>query len=242
MNSSPLFIVFDVTLSLNDIDFKGTPTVTLQVAVFPFSVVAVILQLPFPTAVTVPSCDTVATALLLDFHVTVLSPSAFAGNTVATNFSVWSFSKSNVVLFKVTPVTGCFTVIITDDVVLFAPVAVIVAVPFPTAVTTPLLTVATFSSLDVYVTPFWFVPSGVYFTVKLAVSPTINSLADEVKDIDSNGKITSTVASVIVDSIGLLLIPSCIGYVSPSVWIAKVVCPIFASCLALKVSWYTVPL
>ena len=45
---------------------------TLQVAVA-LPQVAVILAMPTDTAVTVPSEDTVATASLSDFHVTVLS-------------------------------------------------------------------------------------------------------------------------------------------------------------------------
>lgn len=63
--------------------------VTVQLAVLPPSlVVTVMTAVPdFPTAVMMPVLSTVATDVLLDDHVTVLS-AALLGETVAVSFSV----------------------------------------------------------------------------------------------------------------------------------------------------------
>ena len=79
--------------------------VTLQVAVLPFTLVAVIVQAPgvFP-ALTSPFALTVAMALLSDVHVTVLK-SVVVGVTVAKSCSVLPFAKLALVLFSLIPVS-----------------------------------------------------------------------------------------------------------------------------------------
>lgn len=147
-------------------------TVTSQVAVAPPFVVAVIIALPPATpetAVTTPFWSTVAIFSLSDDHVTVES----ADFTVALNCSVDSATNSIFVLFNT---IESFTVTVQVAVALPTPsfppavVAVIVAVPFPTAVTLPSLsTVTTFESLDSHVI---VVVSGVVFAVNFVVSLT----------------------------------------------------------------------
>ena len=75
---------------------NSSTTVTLQVAVFPFEVFAVIVAVPFFRAFTVPP-DTVATEVLLLVHVTVLSV-ASDGVIVAVSFSELPFLMVNAVL------------------------------------------------------------------------------------------------------------------------------------------------
>ena len=64
-----MLLLFTVTL------VAGTFTVTTQVALTPLVVVTVMVAVPFPTAVTTPSLDTVATSLLevLQVKVSVVS-------------------------------------------------------------------------------------------------------------------------------------------------------------------------
>jgi hypothetical protein len=130
----------------------GFVTVTLHVAFLPLPSFAlhVMVAVPAPTAVTVPDEFTVATLLSLDVQLTLLFV-AVVGFTVFVSFSVPPTLSANVDLFRVTLVTltvvtaTSFTV--TLALALYVPadvVAVIVAVPAPFAVTTPLLsTVAT---------------------------------------------------------------------------------------------------
>ena len=84
---------------------------TLQVAVA-LPQVAVILAVPTDTAVTVPSEDTVATASLSDFHVTVLSV-VLSGSTVTVSFSLCPTSSDILValMLRIVASTG-FTVIV----------------------------------------------------------------------------------------------------------------------------------
>ena len=120
-----LFVAFDgetiairVSLSFSNIDneylFNETPvtetgvTVILHVAFFPPSlVVTEIVALPAPFAVTTPSMDTVATDVLLDVQVTVLSV-ALGGVTVAYNACESPTFSDNDVVFSVTPKTAMF--------------------------------------------------------------------------------------------------------------------------------------
>ena len=67
-------------------------TVTVHVAVVPFGVAAVIVAVPAATAVTLPFASTVATAVLLDVHVT----STLDGVTVAVSFDVAPSSNVSV--------------------------------------------------------------------------------------------------------------------------------------------------
>jgi hypothetical protein len=79
-------------------------TVTAHVALFP-PAAAVIVQDPAATAVTTPDEETVATAVELLDHDTVLSV-ASAGRTVAVNVLDWPTDKLRDMVFSVTDVTG----------------------------------------------------------------------------------------------------------------------------------------
>ena len=81
-------------------------TVTVQAAVLaPSAVVTVMVALPEPMAVTFPLLSTVATAVLLDVQVTLLSVASL-GATVAVSRSEPPTVSPRLVLFSVTPVTG----------------------------------------------------------------------------------------------------------------------------------------
>ena len=114
----------------------GTVTVTAQVAVLlPSVVVTVIVAVPAAPAVTFPAVETVATLVLLLLQVTFLFV-ALLGEIVAVSVSVAFGANVSVVLFRLTPVTGMFTV--TAQVADLPPaVAVIVAEPEPLEVTSP---------------------------------------------------------------------------------------------------------
>ena len=143
----------------------------------PSAVVAVMVAVPSATAVTTPVLLTVATLVSLLVHVTFLLVT-FAGVTVAVSVTVWLAALNEWdVLFRVMPVAGTgietVTVQVAERFVPSAVVAVMVAVPSATAVTTPvLLTVATLVSLLVHVTfllvAFVGVPVAVSVTVWLA--------------------------------------------------------------------------
>lgn len=137
-----LFSVTEVT--------AGLETVTLQVALLLFEVVAVMVVLPAATAVILPP-ETVATEGLEDFQVTVWSASA--GRTDAVIVLVFPITRFADVLDRVTLVAeGGVTV--TEHVTVFplTLLAVIVALPFPTAVTFPPDTVAILASEEDHVT------------------------------------------------------------------------------------------
>ena len=70
----------------------------------PPSAVTVIVASPTPTAVTFPLWSTVATAVLLLDHVTLLFV-AVEGSIVAVRVSVLPFSRLNSALLSLTPVT-----------------------------------------------------------------------------------------------------------------------------------------
>ena len=88
-------------------------TVTVQVAVKPLNVEAVIVAVPLPTAVTLPFA-TVATEVLSEVHVTVLL-SASLGVTVAVSVSEPPSSSEREELLRVMPVglTTMFSVTVT---------------------------------------------------------------------------------------------------------------------------------
>ena len=152
-------------------------TVTLHVAVLPpSSVVTVMVASPAFTAVTLPVASTVATAALLDFHVTFLLV-AFSGRMVATRVSLPPTRRLVAVLLSFTPVTlTSLSLTVTLHVAVLPPssvVTVMVASPAFTPVTLPAAsTVAMAVSLDFQVT-FWLVAfSGVMVAVRVSLSPT----------------------------------------------------------------------
>ena len=131
-------------------------TVTVQVAVLlPSVVVTVIVVVPAVSAVTWPLLFTVATAVLLLDHETLLSV-AFAGKMVYVRSvlpPIWRLADVGLML---TPVTATACTVTVQEAVIEASVvdvAVIVAVPMATPVTFPeLSTVATLVLLLVQVT------------------------------------------------------------------------------------------
>ena len=127
-------------------------TVTVHVAVFPLAVFTVIVVVPSATAVTFPSCVTVATSGLLLVQVKVFSLLALLGVIVAVNVNSFVPFKSNVFAVSLndilsgstSPVSVFTTVTLHVAVFPLAVVTVIVVVPFATAVTFPsFVTVAT---------------------------------------------------------------------------------------------------
>ena len=126
-------------------------TVTLQVAFLPLLVVAVIVAVPLPTAVTFPFA-TVATDCTELVHVTDLFV-ALLGKTVAVSVSLSPISNVKEVLLSDTEVTsttsdaGSLTVTVQIAVLPLCAVAVIVVAPSDLAVTFPPLTDATEESV-----------------------------------------------------------------------------------------------
>lgn len=92
---------------LMDVGFtEAAVTVTEQVACFPLPSLAlqVMVAVPAATAVTLPVLLTVATLVLLDVHVTLLSVALF-GRTVAVSVSLFPVSNESDVLLRVMLVT-----------------------------------------------------------------------------------------------------------------------------------------
>ena len=133
------------------LDSATCSTVTLTAAVLPLLLLAVMVAVPKPTALTIP-LETVATEVLLELQVRVLLV-ALLGETVAVR--VWEEPvpiKFRLDLFRLTPVTVMgFTVTLQLAVLPLLLLAVMVAVPKPTALTTPLETVATEVLLELQV-------------------------------------------------------------------------------------------
>ena len=104
-------------------------TVTEQLAVLPLLLLAVMVAVPKPTALTTP-LETVATEVLLELQVRVLLV-ALLGETVAVR--VWEEPvpvKLRLVLFRLTPVTAMgFTVTVQLEVRPFTVFAVMTVVP-----------------------------------------------------------------------------------------------------------------
>jgi len=155
-------------------------TITVQVAVFlPSSVVTVIVAVPDETAVTTPPI-TVATAGLLEVHVTVLLV-ALPGATVAVRVSVFPGDILVLGLFNDTPVTGTVTkspaVTVTVQVAVLLPsavVTVIVAVPAALAVTVPLVsTAATAGLLEVHVRLWLVALLGATVAIRVSEPPAV---------------------------------------------------------------------
>lgn len=155
-------------------------TCTVEVAVRALSsVVAVMVAIPGDTAVTTPLASTVAIDVLLLRQLTFWLV-ALAGVTVAINAVVSPMVILTELLFNVTFV-GRIGATITTQVAVSSPssvVAVIIAVPTPTAVTTPVvLTIAMSWSLLDHVT-FWLAAfQGATLTVKVRVPPTFSGMS-----------------------------------------------------------------
>jgi hypothetical protein len=175
----PLFRAIVFVFSVTPVTRTGF-TVTVQVAVCPPSaVLTVMVAVPTPTELTRP-LFTVATPGALVDHVTFLFV-ALAGAIVGVRVSVTPLpSRVSVGLSSVTPVTGIFTVTVQLEVLLLsaALVAVMIAVPPFTAITSPLLlTVATSLLLDDHVTCLFRALLGATVAVRVNVAPLPDRLS-----------------------------------------------------------------
>ena len=172
------------------IEVTGVPTVTLHLASFS-PALAVMVVSPSAMAVIIPSL-TVATFSLLEDQV-IFGSVASSGSTVAVriNFVPLTMVSSVFVVSRVIEVTGVVTVILLFA--SFSPAfAVIVASPSPTAVTTPSLTVATFSSLEDQVTVGSVASSGRTVALRVALLPLIMGNSVLSKAIEVTGVLTVT--------------------------------------------------
>ena len=154
-------------------------TVIVQLAVIPFSVVAVIMAVPALFAVTFPIRSTVATATLLLLQLTSLLYVVFSGRTVAVRVAVSPSVSVALLLSRHTSVIGISffsTVIVQLAVIPFSLVAVIMAVPALFAVTVPLAsTVATALLLLLQLTFLLYVVSyGSTSAESVIVSPSVS--------------------------------------------------------------------
>ena len=147
-------------------------TVTSQVAVLPFAVATVMVTVPAPIAVTVPLL-TVATFASDVVQVRLLSVVS-SGATVAVKVSLLPLMRERVFLFKLTPDARTLTVTSQVAVLPFAVVTVIVAVPAPTAVTVPFVTIVTFVLEDAQVKVLSVVSAGATVAVKVSLLPLIS--------------------------------------------------------------------
>ena len=160
----------------NDTDTTGTTTVTEQFAV-KLPAVADIVAEPADLAVTLPFESTVATEVLLDIQVTVLSV-ALEGVTVADSALV---SPTFIVIedeLRLIPVTGItFALTVTVQVAVLPPslvLTVIVAVPGDFAVTTPEEETAAIEVLfDDQVTDLSVAFEGLTVAVSVSESPSV---------------------------------------------------------------------
>ena len=132
---------------------KGISTVTEQLAVNS-PTLAVIVAVPGPLAVIVPSESMVATNVEDEVHVTSFESVVFVGLYVTLSFSVPPTFIEIEVLFKLIPFNGAFTVTVQLAVQL-PTLAVIVVLPGALAVIVPSVpTVATDVVDEVQVTVF----------------------------------------------------------------------------------------
>ena len=136
----------------------------------PSAVVAVMVALPFATAVTTPLAFTVATAVLSEAQVTVLFV-ALSGNTMAVRLPVCPGFSDRVAGATLNPVTEVLTS--TAQVAVLPPsavVAVMMALPLATAVTTPVWsTAATPVLLELQLTALLVALAGCTVAVRRSV-------------------------------------------------------------------------
>src|SRR5205809_206209 len=218
----------DAGVTVTDATGTGV-TVMADAPLFP-SLVAVIVAVPAVFPVTSPLALTVATAVLLLAQVTVrpLSGFPFASFGVAVSCTVWPTCTDAVAGLTVTAATGTVLTVIVAEPLCPSEVAVIVAAPAATAVTSPLaLTVATaVLPLDqVTVRPgseLPFASCGV--AVSCTVCPTCTDAVAGFTVTDATG----TVLTVIV---ALPLCPSLVAVI-----VAEPAAPPVTSPLALTVA------
>jgi hypothetical protein len=151
-----------------------TLTVTVALPLFP-SLVAVIVAVPAPTPLTSPLDDTVATLPALVAQLIARPASAFplASRGVAPSCTVWPTVRFAVAGLTVTEATGTTLTVMVALPLFPSLVAVIVAVPAPTPLTSPLDdTVATLPALVAQLT---LRPANVFpaESFKVAMSCTV---------------------------------------------------------------------
>ena len=154
------------------------------------------VALPGLTAVTLPLASTTATCSESDFHVTFLSV-ASSGLTVATRVTTFPSSNSTSVLSNSTETTATFFFLTETEHVPDLPpaVAVIVAEPSPTAVTAPLLTVATAWFEVDQVTFLSVALSGATVAVRLTVPPGSRETEPWLKETLATGTVVGSIGS-----------------------------------------------
>jgi hypothetical protein len=199
-------------------------TVTADVADLP-SLVAVIVAVPGATPVTTPAPDTVAAAVLLEVHATVRSVTTvpFTSLTVATRVVVFPAMMLAVVGATATLATGMLVTVTAELPLLPSLVAVTVAVPEATPVTTPLdETVATPVLLDDHttvrsstVTPF----ASFTVTVKAVVCPAVTlAVAGVTATLPTGTGVTVTVAVALTFSLVAVIVavPGAMPFTTPA--------------------------
>ncbi len=149
-----------------------------------------IVASPSFRAVTTPSSETVATFSSDDVQVTLLSE-ASSGVTVAVNVVSVPFAMDISVGSIVMPVADIITLTM-HSAELFPQVAVMIAFPFPMAVTIPSFTVATLSSLDDQMI-LSVVSSGSMNAVNVSCVPFSRVISDLSRVIPDAGFVTVTV-------------------------------------------------
>lgn len=154
--------------------------VHLAVILLPSFDLHVITAEPFPTALTTPVDETVATLVFDDDHVTALLFAA-AGPTVALSVNVAPFLIVLFVALSLMDVTGCETVTVHFASLPLPSLAlhVITAVPFDTAVIVPLFTVATLLLEVVHSTFLLFALAGATVDVIRPVYPQTDSVLSD---------------------------------------------------------------
>jgi hypothetical protein len=171
--------------------------VTVELPLLP-SLVAVIVAEPGATPVTTPVVETVAMAVLLDDHATARSVTTtpFASLTVAVSVVVWPTVTVAVGGDTVTLPTGDGVTVIADVPLFVSLVAVIVAIPPLTPVTTPaVFTIATCVLLELHETTRFVT------TLPLASVTVAVSVAVALGGMASAGGDTTTLATATVDTV-----------------------------------------
>ena len=173
-------------------------TVMLHVAVqFPSSLLAVMAAVPSATAFTLPSASTVAMLESLLDH-TIFLFVALSGYIVAVSLNSILTKRVLLVAFRVIDETLVGSTVISQVADLSPAIAVMVAEPTFTAVTTPSLTVAMLASDVDHVTVLSVASDGETVAVRVTVSPAFRVAVVLSRVIDETS-VGSTVTSQVAD-------------------------------------------
>ena len=207
---------------------------------------AVMVAVPTLIPFTLPSF-TVATAVLEEVHVTVLSV-ALSGLTVAVRVASSPSFKDKEVLSRVMEVTATelFETTTMHLAVLSPALAVMVAVPFLTAFTLPSVTVAMASLEEVHVTVLSVALSGLTVAVRVSSPPTVKDMEDlsRVMEVTSTKPFLTVTLQVAVLSPALAVmvaVPSLTAVILPSSTVAtSVLSEVQVTALSVALSGLTV--